>query len=109
MACEFGQSCNNYDYGFVITMQHAVDVNESRVLMAAMPAEGVISATLNARTLANNVQFDHDQKRVFTALSTDSREERANGRESQTHSGNESPAAKTDKQNCGRKRKGSED
>ena len=65
---------NNCDHGCVISMQHTADANERCALLAAMLADGVINATLNALTFANNVHRYHEQKLVFQALSKGSQD-----------------------------------
>ena len=49
-----GQRYSNNEHGCVITMRHTAKVKGSRVVMAALPADGVIRATIHASTLANN-------------------------------------------------------
>ena len=58
------------DTNTTTTMQHTADACGCRVLMAAMPADGVRSATLNAVTIADNVHFYLEQKSVSQQLST---------------------------------------
>ena len=49
-----GHRYSNNEHGCVITMRHTAEVQGSRVVMAALLADGVIRATIHASTLANN-------------------------------------------------------